>query len=111
VAIDLRLFADYTSPRRFYNELTDATGKLHRTDSYLTVGGLAGLYLRASEYISLQATASLSTRTAHYLTGESLTVGDVTNPNFDWRYDAPGRRFKAGEVSVFELGVAGTLQF
>jgi hypothetical protein len=111
VALDLRLFADYTSPHRFYNELTDATGKLHQTDSYLTMGGLAGLYLRASEYISLQATASLSTRTAHYLTGESLGDPAAMNPNFDWRYDAPGTRFKIGEVSVFELGVAGVLMF
>jgi hypothetical protein len=109
VAVDLRLFADYTSSQRFYNELTDATGKLHETGSYLTMGGLAGLYLHASEYISLQATASLATRTAHYLTGESLD-GD-TNPNFDWRYDAPGRRFQAREVTVLDVGVAGTLHF
>jgi hypothetical protein len=111
VALDLRLFADYTSPHRFYNELTDATGKLHQTDSYLTMGGLAGLYLRASEYISLQATASLSTRTAHYLTGETMGDPAALNPNFDWRYDAPGTRFKIGEVTFFELGVAGVLMF
>jgi hypothetical protein len=126
VSIDLRLFADYTSSQRFYNELTNMTGKLHQTGSHLTMGGLFGLYLRASEYLSLQATASLATRSAHYLTGESLgrdgstpPVGangltiplDEMNPNFDWRYDAPGRRFKISEVSVFELGVAGVLHF
>ncbi len=33
------------------------------------------------------------------------------NPNFDWRYDAPGRRFRISEVSVFELSFAGVLQF
>jgi hypothetical protein len=91
------------------------------------MGGLFGLYLRASEYLSLQATASLATRSAHYLTGESLgrngsapAVNPATgitvdpaemNPNFDWRYDAPGRRFRISEVSVFELGFAGVLQF
>jgi hypothetical protein len=107
VALDFRLFAEYTSPQRFYNELTDATGKLHQTEGYLEMGGMAGLYLRASRFVSLQATASLATRSAHWLTGET----DPSNPNFDWRYDAPGRRFRISEVSLFELGFAGVLQF
>jgi hypothetical protein len=107
VALDFRLFADYTSAHRFYNELTDASGKLHQTEGFLTMGGMAGLYLRASRFVSLQATASLATRSAHWLTGET----DPSNPNFDWRYDAPGRRFRISEVSLFELGFAGVLQF
>ncbi len=126
VSLDIRLFSDYTSSQRFFNELTDATGKILQTEGYLTMGGLVGLYLHASKYVSLQATASLSTRSAHYLTGESLgrTTGSVPagdlsgatpnpdmNPNFDWRYDAPGRRFRIDEVSLFELGFAGVLQF
>jgi hypothetical protein len=126
VSIDFRLFTDYTSAQRFYNELTDATGKLHMTQGYLTMGGLAGLYLHASKYISLQATASLATRSAHYLTGESLgrngswpSVGSngITsdpaemNPNFDYRYDAPGRRFRISEVTLFELGAAAVMRF
>ena len=128
MSVDLRVFADYTSRQRFYNELTDATGKLHMTQGYLEMGGLAGLYVRASKYVLMQATASLSTRTAHYLTGEALGKGDswpavdgptgpapsdpaAMNPNFDWRYDAPGRRFRISEVSVFELSVGGVLQF
>jgi hypothetical protein len=111
VALDFRLFADYTSSHRFYNELTDATGKLHQTDGYLTMGGMVGLYLRASRFVSLQATASLATRSAHWLTGESQDTAGLPNPNFDWRYDAPGRRFWISEVSLFELGFAGVLQF
>ncbi len=126
VSLDVRLFADYTSSHRFFNELTDATGKILMTEGYLTMGGLFGVYLRASKYVSLQATASLATRTSHYLTGESLgrtsgsvPAGDLSgvtlnpdvNPNFDWRYDAPGRRFRITEVSLFELGFAGVLQF
>jgi hypothetical protein len=108
VAIDFRLFADYTSSQRFYNELTDASGKLHWTDDYMTMGGFFGLYLRASRFVTLQATASLSTSTAHWLTGE--TMGD-DNPNFDWRYDAPGRRFRISEVSNFGMSFAGVLTF
>ena len=72
VSLDVRLFGDYTSSHRFFNELTDATGKILQTEGYLTMGGLVGLYLHASSYVSLQATASLATRTSHYLTGESL---------------------------------------
>lgn len=126
LAIDARLFADYTSRSRFYNELTDASGKLHMTEGYLAMGGLLGLRLRASRAVSIEATAALSTRTAHYLTGESLgrssgklPPGDLSgatsnpelNPNFDWRYDAPGNRFRISEVSVFDLSVAGVLRF
>jgi hypothetical protein len=126
VSIDVRAFGDYTSSQRFYNPLTDMTGKLHATEPYLTIGGLVGLYLRASRYVSLHASGSLATQTAHFLTGESLGRGavadparDITgatanpdlNPNYDWRYDAPGRRFRFTESSVFGLSVAGVLQF
>jgi hypothetical protein len=117
LSIDLRFFSELTSSQRFYNELTDATGKLLQTDGYMEVGGLVGLYLRASQYVLLQAQASLATRTAHYLTGETRykdgwtgTSAEV-NPNFDWRYDAPGSRFRISEVSIFALSVGGVLQF
>lgn len=126
VSLDLRLWGDYTSRQRFYNELTDASGRLHATGAYLTVGGLVGLYLRASSYVSLRATAGISTRTPHALSGEYLgkrrgevPAGDVSgatpnpdlNPNYDWRYDAPGSRFRISEVSVFDVSVAGALSF
>lgn len=126
VSLDLRVYADYTSDSRFYNELTDASGKLHKTEEFLTVGGFLGLYLRASRYVSIQATASLSTRTSHFLTGEALgrdggwpqldpsgitTDPGQMNPNFDWRYDAPGRRFRISEDALFELSFGGVLQF
>jgi hypothetical protein len=124
LAIDVRLFGDYTSSQRFYNELTDASGRIHETGDYLTLGGFFGFYVRASRYVSLHATASLATNTAHYLTGESLgrdggwpalsavqSDPSLMNPNFDWRYDAPGRRFRISEVSLFQLSFGGTLRF
>ena len=128
VSIDLRVWGDYTSAARWYNELTDASGKLHWTDEYLTVGGYFGLYLRASRYVSLHATASLATKTSHFVTGETLgrdrtwptlagggsgITADPSqmNPNFDWRYDAPGRRFRLSEVALFQLQFGGVLQF
>jgi hypothetical protein len=108
VAIDVRLFGDFTSAQRFYNELTDATGKIHQTGEHLTMGGLVGLYLRGSKHLSLQATASIATRTAHYVTGEDSSAA---NPNFDARWDLPGRRFRVAESTLFELGAAALLQF
>jgi hypothetical protein len=109
LTIDARFFSELTTSQRFYNELSDATGKLLATGRYMEFGGLLGLYLRASQYVQLQARASLAMRTSHNLTGEQM--GDPLDPNFDWRYDAPGRRFRATEVAIFELSVGGVLQF
>jgi hypothetical protein len=128
VTLDFRLYGEATSKARFYNELSDATGKILQTGQYLEVGGLAGLYLRASKYVQLKAQASLATRTAHDLTGEALGRNGSTpaldpsgngrtldptqmNPNFDWRWDAPGRRFRISEVSLFELSFGALIMF
>lgn len=133
VSFDFRLAADYTSSSRFYNELTDLTGKLHSTGSHLTMTGSLGLTLRASQWVTLQALGSVGARTAHFLSGEPLGKdGDVLtcdpalrsgargpgdtscadlNPNYDWRYDAPGNRFRVHDVTFFSLTVAGVLQF
>jgi hypothetical protein len=126
VALDFRLFGEYTSAARFYNELTDMSGKLHWTDEYLTMGGYFGINLRASKFITLQGSTSISTSTAHWLTGETLGTdrdwpplgsGGITadasrmNPNYDWRYDAPGRRFRISEVANFAMSFAFVLTF
>lgn len=123
VGIDLRLWLDYVSEARWYNELTDATGKLLYNEQYMTMGGQLGVYVRASKYVQLRANATLAHDFTHFLTNESfgkdLRVGgpDVTpgtteqNPNFDWRYDVPGRRFRITEVSIFTLGVMGVVNF
>jgi hypothetical protein len=117
VVIDLRASADYTSSARWYNELTDATGKLLQTDSYVTLLGTLGVLFRASEYVAVQGSASFGTVSAHFLTGEPLGTdaaglgSAAQNPNYDWRWDAPGRRFRVGDVSLFNLQVTGILQF
>lgn len=118
VTFDFRLFGDYTSRARFYNELTDASGKLHMTDAYLTMGGYVGLYLRASRWVTLDVSGSLATRTSHYLTGETPGTGDLddpgatgVNPNYDWRYDAPGNRFRVADVMLFSLSGSFILSF
>jgi hypothetical protein len=124
LAIDVRLWADYVSRQRFYNELTDLSGRLHWTEPYYTMGGLLGFYFKASRNVSLHASASLAASTPHFLTGERLgrdgvEAGDTTgetsnpdlNPNYDWRYDAPGRRFRLTDTSVFAMSVGGVLRF
>jgi hypothetical protein len=124
ISIDVRLWADYVSRQRFYNELTDLSGRLHWTEPHYTMGGLLGFYFKASRNVSLNASASLAASTPHFLTGERLgrdgvESGDVTgatqnpnlNPNYDWRYDAVGRRFRITDTSVFALSVGGVLRF
>lgn len=129
VALDLRVSGDWTSAARWYNPLTDATGKLLWTGEHVTVTGSAGLQLQASRYFTVIGTASIATRSPHFLTGESMAKdrggippapltgapGDAPNPelnpNFDWRYDAPGRRFRATEVSVFTFGASALIRF
>lgn len=112
VSIDLRFSADYTSSSRWYNELTDATGRLMHTDPSLTVLGTVGILFRASEYVALRGSAQLGTTTAHFLSGEDPGgAGADQNPNYDARYDAPGRRFRLDEVNLFNLQITGILQF
>ena len=117
VAFDLRLSIDRYGESRWYNELTDATGKLLKTGSYLDLGALFGFYLRASSYLKLSATASYHHELSHLLTGEapgtSLTspVAADLNPNFDFRYDVPGRRFRIAETTVFTVAAGAELNF
>lgn len=111
VALDFRLSADYTSTARWYNELTDATGKLLHTEDYFSLKAFVGFYWRASKFMQLQATAHLGTETPHFITGEDLYVDGQLNPNFDNRYDAAGTRYRITEVSDFGLALAGVLQF
>jgi len=131
VGIDIQLGGKYISEGRVYNELSDALGKLLYTEEYLTVGGSFGIYARAAEYVQLQLTASLYHDTEHFLTTEpvgkdldGMCKGDASascvdldnrqheiNPDFDFRYDMPGRRFRISETNVFTLMATGTLSF
>jgi len=117
MVIDVRVTAEYISKARWYNELTDATGKLLQTESYMQMGGLVSFLFRASSYVAVQGEAGYAWETSHLLTGERLGVADGTNtspdqnPNFDWRWDAPGRRFRITSAGIFSLKLAGVLNF
>jgi hypothetical protein len=111
VAFDFRLSGEYTSWARWYNELTDATGKLLATEAHVTATARVGVLFRASQYVAVQAAVSYAYTTPHFLTGEDPGGATPTNPNYDARYDAPTRRFRYTEGSLFGLQVAGILQF
>jgi hypothetical protein len=117
VVIDVRLTSDYISGGRWYNELTDATGKLLWTDPYVTFGAELNFLFRASKYVAVKGSGGWHFESAHLLTGEKLGVADGTNtspdqnPNFDWRWDAPGRRFRITHASVYTMQLAGILNF
>jgi hypothetical protein len=114
VGLDFRLSADYVSSGRWYDELTDATGKLLHSQDHFNVDAYFGFYWRASKYMQFQATARLGTQTAHWITGEptgSYVGGKASNPNYDYRYDAAGSRYRLTEASDFGLALTGLLQF
>lgn len=123
VAIDVRALLNYTSEGRYYNPLTDVTGKLLYTDDNLEVGGAVGLAAWAAEYVGLNLRATLTYTTEHTLTdeqiGKDLSGNDTVdlgntaeiNPNFDYRLDMPSRRFRAAEQFNFGLQALATFSF
>ncbi len=113
VAFDLRVGAEWTSQSRWFNELSDATGKLMHTDAFSTLHALAGAYLRASTNVQLRLHAAFAWRSDHYISGEPLARPGTpaANPNYDWRYDTVGRRFRVAESTVLDLGAAAMFSF
>lgn len=116
-SIDLRVTGDVTSSGRWYDELTPATGKLMHSQAYLSTAASLGLNLRASRYISLSALGSWQYDTSHLVSGEAPghvsneVVYPPTNPNFDFRWDLPGRRFRVTESTVVSVAVNAAVTF
>ncbi len=124
IAVDIRGAVTYVSEGRYYNEMSDLLGKLLYTSDYLQLMGHFGIIGHAAEFIQLQAYAELGYNTDHFLTNESIGkdlngngVVDVTtnpseiNPNYDYRVDRVGRRFRIEEMSVFRAMVQVTFAF
>ncbi len=124
VVIDLRAFFQYTSEGRYYNEVSDLMKKLLYTSDFGTVGAQVGFVGQAAEFVSLRAYGSVGYNTERYLTNENIgkditsngTV-DITgtpqeiNPNYDFRVDRTGRRFRMEEQVVWRLNVSASLNF
>jgi hypothetical protein len=121
-SLDLRTIATYVGPGRYYNEMSDLVGKLLATEDYLQIGGTVRIVAFPAEYAKFTAGVTLLYNTSHTLTNEQLgkdVNGDGSvdpsdpleiNPNFDFRTDLPGRRFRGTEGVTFglDLGVSFT---
>lgn len=125
-AIQLSLGGTYVSEGRNFSELSDAMGRLTYTEQYMQLFGTLGLRIQASRYAKFHVLGTFAHNTEHLLTAESigkdmngtglveLTPNDVNeerNPNYDFRFDQPGRRFRIEETTVFTLFVNGELNF
>lgn len=119
-ALDLRLTADYTTRARWYGELTPATGKLLRSAPFLATGARLALDVRANRLLHLGLQGAVAHDFGHLVTGESQGIGlgsqtapngPDQNPNFDWRWDPPGRRFAVANVLLWSVGASAELRF
>jgi hypothetical protein len=121
-SVDLRLGADFTTRGRWYNELTPATGKLLTNSPYLTLAGQVALRLRTSRWLALGLEGLFERDFAHFITGDSMghvdneVIDPVTqpaqmNPNFDWRWDLPGRRFRITDSLTYRIALTAALGF
>lgn len=116
-SVDVRLSGDVTSSGRWYDELTPATGKLMHNQAYLSAAASLGLNLRASRYITLSALGRYQYDTSHLVSGEALghvsneVVYPPTNPNFDFRWDLPGRRFRVTDSTLLSVAVNAAVTF
>jgi hypothetical protein len=125
VAIDLRGIANYIGKGRYYNEVSDLFGKLMMTDDYYQVGGMVKVAAHAAEYAHFSLGFTLLYNTEHLLSEEIQGIDgngnnqiDVNppvysewNPNFDFRIDAPSRRIRAREHTMFTIDLAASFIF
>jgi hypothetical protein len=123
-AVDVRLWLNYISEGRMYNEASDLLGKLLYTSDNAQLGGQLGFVGLAAEFIKLKASASIAYHTEHWLTNEAIGKDlngddaievsantDELNPNYDFRVDRTGRRFRISEQFVFRIQVTASFIF
>lgn len=124
LGIDLRLQSQFTGAGRYYDELSGLLQKYLYSDDYFQVGGTLGVNAHASDYVRIQARATLLYATPHTITDEPLgkdlngdgrvdptnASGEV-NPNYDFRYDTEGRRFRASDIFTFRVDLTASFNF
>jgi hypothetical protein len=125
--LDLRAVGNFVSAGRYYNELSGALRKLLSSSEYLQLGGQLGVTFQLNEYISFRGTGMFLYNTDHALTAEPVgrdTNGDGKadfedvalnpqdqNPNFNYNWDLPSRRFYASESKDVRVDATITFQF
>jgi len=130
LVVDLRGTGQFVSQGRYYNEMSDQLGKLLETEQYFHMGGTLGINARAAQYVELRLAASYFHDTDHFLTNENVgndlngngrvdlpatpstpdNTGEL-NPNYDFRWDGVGRRFRISQVNDFYFSATGVLTF
>jgi len=124
IAFDIRGWFNYVSEGRYYNEMSDLFGKLLYTSDYGQAGAQIGFIGQAAEFVKLRAYTSFAYNTEHFLTNENIGkdltgngVVDVSthpeeiNPNYDFRIDRVGRRFRIEQQYLFRVQVTATFNF
>lgn len=124
VSFDFRGFVNYVSEGRYYNEASDLFGKLLYTSDYGQAGAQFGFIGQAAEFVILKASLSFAYNSEHFLTNENIGKDfdgndrvDVTgnpseiNPNYDFRVDRVGRRFRIEQQFVFVPQITATFNF
>jgi hypothetical protein len=124
LALDLRVIGDYVGAGRYYNELSGQFGKLLTSGDYFMAGGAVGINANATDYVTIRVHGTLLYTTPHGLTEESQgrdqngngTIEFVSNPieinpNFDFRADAPSRRFRIAEDWTFRIDMNVSINF
>lgn len=125
VAFDLRGWFNYVSEGRTYNEMSDLFGKLLYSSDYGQVGGQFGFIGQAAEFVKLRASTSFAYNTEHFLTNENIgkdfgdaddfvsvtTAPEEISPNYDFRVDRVGRRFRIEQQYIFRIQITATLNF
>ena len=114
---DARLGAEYHSEGRDYSEASWILKKLTYTEDFARVAGKLRVAFDGGEHVRVGLETGLAWDSPHFLTRESIgqdfdqngqvdldNVGNELNPNFDFRYDVPGRRLRMGEVYDFTFG-------
>lgn len=124
VAFDFGGFVNYFSEGRYYNEMSDLFGKLLYTSDYGQAGAQFGFVGQAAEFVILKAYTSFAYNSEHFLTNENIgkdldNTGAVEvttnpaeiNPNYDFRIDRVGRRFRIEQQFIFRIQVTATFNF
>lgn len=126
LAVDIRGSVTYVSEGRYYNPMSDLFGKLLYSGDYVAMSAQLGIIGHAAEFVHLKLYGELTYNTEHTLTSESIgkdlveplngTV-DITahpeeiSPQFDYRIDRVGRRFRIQEETVFRFTAQVSFNF
>jgi hypothetical protein len=120
--LDGRVGAEYHSEGRDYSEAAWMLRKFTYTEDFARLSGKVRAAFDGGRHVSVGLEAGLAWDSPHYLTRESIgqdfdgngqvdldNLGGEINPNFDFRYDVPGRRLRLVDAYEFTFGAFARL--